>query len=218
MSMCSADAVVFHHKGFERPTTIGSVGQIIHAGVDLGIARAAFAETVDFVKTKSRPWMDSGVDRASDDPLDHRQGRPDRHPSRGGDGCRRTRRPARSTSPRSTRAKTNVVAATLAVAAAKVLTTEIALEASNTLFELAGTSSVTRRPQSRPPLAQRPHPHAARSGALEISCGRQLPSERCDAAEERRALNLQSCQEGPLPIPERAFFVHLGRMLISCRG
>ncbi len=27
----SADSVVFHHKGFERPTTIGSVGQIIHA-------------------------------------------------------------------------------------------------------------------------------------------------------------------------------------------
>ncbi|NEK55882.1 SfnB family sulfur acquisition oxidoreductase, partial [Rhizobium leguminosarum] len=35
-----------------------------------------------------------------------------------------------------------VIAATLAVAAAKVLTTEVALEASNTLFELAGTSSV----------------------------------------------------------------------------
>ncbi len=65
----NADCAVFHHKGFERPTTIGSVGQIIHAGIDLGIARAAFAETLDFVRTKSRPWMDSGVERASDDPL-----------------------------------------------------------------------------------------------------------------------------------------------------
>ena len=35
-----------------------------------------------------------------------------------------------------------VVEATLAVAAAKVLTTEIAIEATNTLFELAGTASV----------------------------------------------------------------------------
>ena len=35
-----------------------------------------------------------------------------------------------------------VVEATLAVAAAKVLTTEIAIEATNTLFELAGTSAV----------------------------------------------------------------------------
>jgi alkylation response protein AidB-like acyl-CoA dehydrogenase len=35
----------------------------------------------------------------------------------------------------------HVIDATLAVAAAKVLTTEIAIEASNALFELAGTSS-----------------------------------------------------------------------------
>jgi alkylation response protein AidB-like acyl-CoA dehydrogenase len=35
----------------------------------------------------------------------------------------------------------HVIDATLAVAAAKTLTTEIAVEASNTLFELAGTSS-----------------------------------------------------------------------------
>jgi alkylation response protein AidB-like acyl-CoA dehydrogenase len=38
----------------------------------------------------------------------------------------------------------NVVAATLAVASAKVLTTEVALEATNTLFELAGTASTKR--------------------------------------------------------------------------
>ncbi|SCW49724.1 sulfur acquisition oxidoreductase, SfnB family [Rhizobium mongolense subsp. loessense] len=136
-----ASAVVRHHKGFERPGTIGSVGQIIHAGVDLGIARAAFRDTVDFVRTRSRPWTDSGVERASDDPLtiakvgqiairleaatatleyagykvDHAQIDP---------------------------TQDNVVAATLAVATAKVLTTEIALEATNALFELAGTASV----------------------------------------------------------------------------
>ncbi|RYD82124.1 MAG: SfnB family sulfur acquisition oxidoreductase, partial [Sphingomonadales bacterium] len=45
-----ASSVVWHHKGFERPGTIGSVGQIIHAAVDLGIARAALADTIDFVK------------------------------------------------------------------------------------------------------------------------------------------------------------------------
>ncbi|TCU33566.1 SfnB family sulfur acquisition oxidoreductase [Rhizobium azibense] len=134
-------AVVSHHKGFERPGTIGSVGQILHASIDLGIARAAFRETVGFVRTRSRPWTDSGVEQASDDPLtiakvgqiairleaatatleyagrkvDHAQ----IDPTEG-----------------------NVVAATLAVATAKVLTTEIALEATNTLFELAGTASV----------------------------------------------------------------------------
>lgn len=137
----NADHVVQHHKGFERPTTIGSVGQIIHAGVDLGIARAAFAETLDFVKTKSRPWMDSGVDRASDDPLTI---------ARIGQIAIRLEA-ATATIERAGRKvdaaqvemnEKRVVEATLAVAAAKVLTTEIAIEAANTLFELAGTASV----------------------------------------------------------------------------
>ncbi|HEX8046460.1 SfnB family sulfur acquisition oxidoreductase [Rhizobium sp.] len=136
-----ADAVVSHQKGFERPTTIGSVGQIIHAGVDLGIARAAFAETVEFVKTSARPWMNSGVERASDDPLTI---------AKVGQIAIRLEA-ATAVVERAGRkvdiaqidpSEANVVAATLAVAAAKVLTTEIALEASNTLFELAGTSSV----------------------------------------------------------------------------
>ncbi|NLR97843.1 SfnB family sulfur acquisition oxidoreductase [Rhizobium sp. P38BS-XIX] len=137
----NADHVVQHHKGFERPTTIGSVGQIIHAGVDLGIARAAFAETLDFVKTKSRPWMDSGVDRASDDPLTI---------AKIGQIAIRLEA-ATATIERAGRKvdaaqvemnEKRVVEATLAVAAAKVLTTEIAVEAANTLFELAGTASV----------------------------------------------------------------------------
>ncbi|WP_047453213.1 SfnB family sulfur acquisition oxidoreductase [Rhizobium rhizogenes] len=136
-----ADAVVSHHKGFERPTTIGSVGQIIHAGIDLGIARAAFAETVEFVKTNARPWMNSGVERASDDPLTI---------AKVGQIAIRLEA-ATAVVERAGRkvdiaqidpSEANVVAATLAVATAKVLTTEIALEASNTLFELAGTSSV----------------------------------------------------------------------------
>ncbi|QND45567.1 SfnB family sulfur acquisition oxidoreductase (plasmid) [Rhizobium lusitanum] len=136
-----ADAVVSHQKGFERPTTIGSVGQIIHAGVDLGIARAAFAETVEFVKTNARPWMNSGVERASEDPLTI---------AKVGQIAIRLEA-ATAVVERAGRkvdiaqidpSEANVVAATLAVATAKVLTTEIALEASNTLFELAGTSSV----------------------------------------------------------------------------
>jgi len=137
----SADSVVFHHKGFERPTTIGSVGQIIHAGVDLGIARAAFAETLDFVRTKSRPWMDSGLDRASDDPLTiARVGQIAIRLEAATALVERAGHKVDAAQIETTEQK--VIEATLAVAAAKVLTTEVALEASNTLFELAGTSSV----------------------------------------------------------------------------
>jgi SfnB family sulfur acquisition oxidoreductase len=135
-----ADSVVRHHRGFERPGTIGSVGQIIQAAVDLGIARAALKDTIEFVKTKARPWMDAGVERASDDPLtiskigqlsiriDAATALTD-HAGRKVD--------AAQVSP----TDENVIAATIAVAGAKVLTTEIAIEATNTLFELAGTQS-----------------------------------------------------------------------------
>ena len=137
-----ADAVVLHHKGFERPTTIGSVGQIIHAGIDLGIARASFAEMVDFVKTRARPWTDSGVDRASDDPLTIAKV-----------GSLAIQLQAATALIESAGLKVdiaqietteaNVVAATLAVAAAKVLCSDVAIDASNTLFELAGTSAAS---------------------------------------------------------------------------
>ncbi|TCL71475.1 SfnB family sulfur acquisition oxidoreductase [Rhizobium sp. BK251] len=137
----SADSVVSHYKGFERPSTIGSVGQIIHAGIDLGIARAAFAETLEFVRTKSRPWMDSGVERASDDPLTiARIGqvavRLEAATATVEYAGRKVDRAQIETT------EERIVEATLAVATAKVLTTEIAIEATNTLFELAGTSSV----------------------------------------------------------------------------
>ncbi len=136
----AADAVVRHHRGFERPTTIGSVGQIIHAGIDLGIARAAFAETVDFVRNHARPWMDSGVERAADDPLTiARIGQLAIRLEAATATVERAGKKVDVAQINGTEA--SVIEATLAVAAAKVLTTEIALEASNTLFELAGTAS-----------------------------------------------------------------------------
>ncbi len=137
----NADHVVLHHRGFERPTTIGSVGQMIHAGIDLGIARAAFAETLDFVKTRSRPWTDSGVERASDDPLTiAKVGQIAIRLEAATATIERAGRKVDAAQVETTEKR--VVEATLAVAAAKVLTTEIAIEATNTLFELAGTASV----------------------------------------------------------------------------
>jgi SfnB family sulfur acquisition oxidoreductase len=136
----TADAVVRHHRAFERPTTIGSVGQIIHAGIDLGIARAAFAETLDFVRNRARPWMDSGVERAADDPLTiARIGQIAIRLEAATAIVERAGKKVDIAQINGT--EESVIEATLAVAAAKVLTTEIALEASNTLFELAGTSS-----------------------------------------------------------------------------
>jgi SfnB family sulfur acquisition oxidoreductase len=52
---------------FDRPTAIGPFAQIMHAAVEQGIAEAALSDTVYFVR-KSRPWKYASVTRASDDP------------------------------------------------------------------------------------------------------------------------------------------------------
>ncbi|MBN9060044.1 MULTISPECIES: SfnB family sulfur acquisition oxidoreductase [Kaistia] len=134
------DSIVEHQKGFDRPTTIGSLGQIIHAGIDLGIARAALAETLDFVRNRARPWSDAGVERASDDPLTisivgSLAIRLDAASALLAEAGRKVDTARRSL------AEPDVIAATIAVAGAKVLTTEVALAATNALFELSGTRS-----------------------------------------------------------------------------
>ncbi len=136
----NADAVLAHHTGFERPTTIGLVDQIIHAGIGLGIARAALAETIEFVKTSARPWMNSGVERAADDPLTiARIGQIAIRIEAATAMLERAGRKIDIAQINPT--EEHVIDATLAVAAATTSTTDIAIEASNTLFELAGTSS-----------------------------------------------------------------------------
>ncbi|TGS51892.1 SfnB family sulfur acquisition oxidoreductase, partial [Mesorhizobium sp. M3A.F.Ca.ET.201.01.1.1] len=56
------------YKGYDKPTADGAIFQIIQVAVDTGIAQAAIEETVSFVRTRSRAWIDSGVDNAWDDP------------------------------------------------------------------------------------------------------------------------------------------------------
>ncbi len=53
---------------FEQPTAMGPFAQVMHAAVEQGIAEAALAQTVAFVRDRSRPWRDSGVEAARLDP------------------------------------------------------------------------------------------------------------------------------------------------------
>jgi alkylation response protein AidB-like acyl-CoA dehydrogenase len=96
---------------------------------------------VDFVTHKARPWMNSGAERASDDPLTiAKAGQIAIRLEAASALLERAGRKVDAAQADTSEEK--VVEASLAVAAAKVLTTEIALEASTTLFELAGTGSV----------------------------------------------------------------------------
>ncbi|PZQ46229.1 MAG: SfnB family sulfur acquisition oxidoreductase [Rhodovulum sulfidophilum] len=128
------------YKGYERPTADGAIFQIIQAAVDLGIARAAIADTIDFVRNRSRPWVDSGLEHAYEDPysiqavgdLVLRANAAEAILDRAGLAV-----DAAVADPDAT----SVAKAQIATAEAKVLTTEIAILATNKLFELAGTRS-----------------------------------------------------------------------------
>lgn len=125
---------------FERPTPIGPLAQILHAAIDLGIGQGAFDATLPFIRDRARPWLDAGVDSADQDPLTLREL---------GDVAVRLRA-ARALVDRAGRAvdaairdatETTVAEASLAVAAARALTTTAGLLAANKLFELTGTSA-----------------------------------------------------------------------------
>lgn len=120
------------------PSVQGPVSQIIQAAIDAGIARNAIADTISFLRTKSRPWIDSGQDRASDDPY-----------TIAAIGELKIRlHAAEALLEIAGRAidkgyaeptLENVSEATIRTGEAKVLTTQIAIDATNKLFELAGT-------------------------------------------------------------------------------
>lgn len=128
------------YKGYDKPTADGAIFQIIQVSVDIGIAEAAIRDTLEFVRTRTRPWVDSNLDRASDDPytiqavgrLNLRLHAAEALQEKAGLAV-----DAAVVAPTAE----SVAKAQIAVAEAKILSTEIAIEATNTLFELAGTRS-----------------------------------------------------------------------------
>ncbi|PYE43495.1 SfnB family sulfur acquisition oxidoreductase [Rhizobium sp. PP-F2F-G20b] len=128
------------YKGYEVPTADGAIFQIIQVAVDSGIAQAAIDETVSFVRTKSRAWVDSGVDNAWDDPytiqavgdLTLRLHAAQALLEKAGYAIDRAILDPNAET---------VAEAQIVTAEAKILSTEIAIAATNKLFELAGTRS-----------------------------------------------------------------------------
>jgi SfnB family sulfur acquisition oxidoreductase len=128
------------YKGYEVPTADGAIFQIIQVAVDTGIAQAAIDETVSFVRTKSRAWVDSGFDNAWDDPytiqaigdLTLRLHAAQALLEKAGYAIDRAILDPNAET---------VAEAQIVTAEAKILSTEIAITATNKLFELAGTRS-----------------------------------------------------------------------------
>ncbi|WP_426144053.1 SfnB family sulfur acquisition oxidoreductase [Pseudomonas sp. DWP3-1-2] len=121
------------------PNIQGAVSQLIQAAIDAGIARAAIDDTIEFVRTRSRPWIDAHVDRASDDPYviaDIGKLKLELHAA---EALLREAGKVLDEVNAKPIDEYSAARASIAVARAKVLTTEISLLASEKLFELAGS-------------------------------------------------------------------------------
>ncbi|SDV49003.1 SfnB family sulfur acquisition oxidoreductase [Chitinasiproducens palmae] len=132
----------------DRPGLYGPASQLLQAAIDQGIAQAAIEDTLRFVRERARPWMDSNVARAVDDPYIiadvgrltvglHAAHAVLIEAAEALDQLHRL--------PAGTLDAEHSARASVAVAEAKVLTTRAALDASEKLFELAG-SAATRAP------------------------------------------------------------------------
>jgi SfnB family sulfur acquisition oxidoreductase len=123
---------------FQTPTSMGPLAQIMHAAIEAGIARGALADTIEFVRTRSRPWKDARVEHAYDDPYTITEvgkmqisvAASDALLSRAGKFV-----DAAAEDP----TVDTVAAASIAVAESKAAATEAALYVSNKVIELAGS-------------------------------------------------------------------------------
>jgi SfnB family sulfur acquisition oxidoreductase len=125
---------------FDAPRTRGAFAQIMLAAIAVGIAENALGDAAEFVRTRTRPWFESGLDRAVDDP--HLLGEFGRlavqlhaaqallsRAARAVDAAERDRTPERAGE------------ASVAVAEAKAFGGEVAVRIASDLFALAGTAA-----------------------------------------------------------------------------
>ena len=134
-----AELVVDSSRLNDAPNIQGAVSHRIQAAIDLGIARGAIADTISFVRERSRPWIDAKVERNSDDPYviaDIGKLHIELHAAEA--LLRKAGRVLDDVSAAPIDAP-GAARASIAVAEAKVLSTELSLLASEKLFELAGS-------------------------------------------------------------------------------
>ena len=132
--------VIPFQTAFERPTPVGPLAQILHAAIDTGIARAAFEDSLHFVRTKTRPWIDATTDIASEDPLTLKSFGHLSVRLHAAEALLERAGEYLDTAQANPIANT-VAEASIAVAEVRALSTEISLAAGSTLFELAGSQA-----------------------------------------------------------------------------
>ena len=124
----------------ERPALFGPVSQLVQAAIDAGIARGATEAALDFVRTRTRPYPFT-VETITEDPhLLGEVGRLEVDLHAAEEVLARAGRTLDRIAAAPVTAQSSAEAS-VAVAEAKILTTEVALEAAERLLELAGASA-----------------------------------------------------------------------------
>lgn len=134
-----ADLVVPTWRLGQSPGIQGAVSQLIQAAIDAGIARGALDDTISFVRERARPWIDAKVERASDDLYviaDIGKLKIELHAA---EALLRKAGQVLDQVSAAPITEHSAARASIAVAQAKVLTTEVSLLVSEKLFELAGS-------------------------------------------------------------------------------
>ncbi len=125
----------------DRPVLVGPFAQLMQSAIDAGIAQGALNDTVAFLRERARPWVQANVERATEDPYviaDVGRLYTELHAAEA-----LLTEAAQYLDAAATREldADDAAAASIVVARAKALTTEIALTASEKLFELSGSSA-----------------------------------------------------------------------------
>ncbi len=132
-------ALVIPQPDTEKPSLRGPVSQLIQAAIDAGIAQGALDEACEFVRARSRPWVDAGVSSNAEDPyLVADIGRVSMELTAANALLQRAARLLDALDLANLTAA-DAASASIAVAEAKVLTTEVALLASEKLLEWTGS-------------------------------------------------------------------------------
>jgi SfnB family sulfur acquisition oxidoreductase len=141
--------VIPYSRAFTGPQQLGARAQLVHAAIQVGIARGALDDAGEFVRAKARPFFEAArggwAQRASDDPHTiHRYGRLATQVC----AAEALLRSAAATLDEVTLHPRDADAAargSVAVAQAKAFGSEVAVEVASDLFSMSGASAADER-------------------------------------------------------------------------
>jgi SfnB family sulfur acquisition oxidoreductase len=136
--------VLRHTLGRSEPGTFGAFGQLMHAAVDVGIARGALEDGITFLRERARPWREADVERATEDPQIVRLAGELDTDVRAAEALLARAAQALDEADATAGDVEAITEGRLAVAAAKAFAGTVALRAATEIFDFSGASAADR--------------------------------------------------------------------------